>query len=591
MPDGATLSSNLFSITPASSAPPFRFFSLSLERPGSDTIPSLLGIGRHPTEVVSDPSKIEYGPILSASSRGPIWWQGRVEGITLFVDGVKKTIPLPTSVENFSGGTPSAILDSGVPVILTTQEIANGIYGALGIGPAADGNCKCPLLFNSSAAYAWLAVYISCTTPINMTIQLDNRTSIPLHPLDMSYYPPNDATSDDCIGVIQTTSQTPNFQLTEADMILGVPFLRNTYTVLAYDQPFDNGTFPPNGDNADRPRLGLLGLTDPATAAEEFNQVRVLRQPLGTVAHTPIGSSSKGLSVGIEVLIGLLGFFGLCFVLFGARWAFMKRKYARERAQAAFADGKDGYALGAVGAAGYGPARRKSRSEGSGDDGEPSEDELRRRRYEAYRRTNMTDDTALTRVESGGSAVAGKKVDEFGALMRDHPDTPGTPMKHAFFDPWDDTLIDDAARRDSQLMLSPLPKAARRESSYSTRSHTRTLSGGPSPEAPLLAHGRSLSNSSAGQRGSADIAEFALDSPRSMVGIGTARGRDRFDSLSVPRSPLPTPGAEDPPPLTPRSPLRQVHQAEATSPQTLTPSAPLPLNDSRVSDVGHERMS
>ena len=126
------------------------------------------------------------------------------------------------------------------------------------------------------------AVYLSCTTPINITIQLDDRTAIPLHPLDLSAYPSSGATSDDCIGLIQTPSTIPGFSLTQADMILGVPFLRNTYTVMAYDPPNADGSFPANGDNADRPRLGLLGLTDPATAADEFYQVRVLKQPLGT---------------------------------------------------------------------------------------------------------------------------------------------------------------------------------------------------------------------------------------------------------------------------------------------------------------------
>ena len=113
--------------------------------------------------------------------------------------------------------------------------------------------------------------------------------------------------------------------------------------------------------------------------------------------------------------------------------------------------------------------------------------------------TDETDtNTVLTAVESlPGSAKGRARADEFGALLR-HADGPGTPnAKTAFFDPWDDTLIDDAARRDSQLMLSPLPKAARRASNYSTAAgsqHTRTYSGGP--DSPLLsAHGRTASGS------------------------------------------------------------------------------------------------
>jgi hypothetical protein len=40
-----------------------------------------------------------------------------------------------------------AVLDLGVPLIITTSEIVNGVYGALGIGPAAEGQCKSSLIF------------------------------------------------------------------------------------------------------------------------------------------------------------------------------------------------------------------------------------------------------------------------------------------------------------------------------------------------------------------------------------------------------------------------------------------------------------
>ncbi|KAH0578198.1 hypothetical protein H2248_004073 [Termitomyces sp. 'cryptogamus'] len=51
-PDGATWASNLFSITPTSSAPAHRFLSLLLSRPGSDAVPAQLGICRHPDLVL-----------------------------------------------------------------------------------------------------------------------------------------------------------------------------------------------------------------------------------------------------------------------------------------------------------------------------------------------------------------------------------------------------------------------------------------------------------------------------------------------------------------------------------------------------------
>ena len=41
------------------------------------------------------------------------------------------------------GSSATAIIDSGMPVILARQDIANGIYGALGVGPGNDGQCEC----------------------------------------------------------------------------------------------------------------------------------------------------------------------------------------------------------------------------------------------------------------------------------------------------------------------------------------------------------------------------------------------------------------------------------------------------------------
>ena len=64
-PDGATFASNLFGITPVSQAPSQFFYSLLLERPGSSAIPSVLGIGQHPSSIVPDPSKVLYSSTIS----------------------------------------------------------------------------------------------------------------------------------------------------------------------------------------------------------------------------------------------------------------------------------------------------------------------------------------------------------------------------------------------------------------------------------------------------------------------------------------------------------------------------------------------
>lgn len=115
--------------------------SLTLERPdgGMSSVPSLLGIGRHvPESVVPDPTKVQYAsltiPPTYPVGSSPAYWQGVLNSIAVYVDGVRKEVSLDSSA--------TALVDSGTPVILASETIANGIYGAIGIGPGSDGQCK-----------------------------------------------------------------------------------------------------------------------------------------------------------------------------------------------------------------------------------------------------------------------------------------------------------------------------------------------------------------------------------------------------------------------------------------------------------------
>jgi hypothetical protein len=141
-PDGAAFAANLFGITPRSSAPAAHFYSLSLARPDSKYPSSLLGIGRHPTEFIKDEKevgKVKYISLLSERA-GTLFWKTSVHAVDVWVNGEKRSVELGRGV----GGAvfPTAVLDSGVPLLLTTSHIANGIYGAIGIGPGADGKCS-----------------------------------------------------------------------------------------------------------------------------------------------------------------------------------------------------------------------------------------------------------------------------------------------------------------------------------------------------------------------------------------------------------------------------------------------------------------
>ncbi|KAF8121226.1 aspartic peptidase domain-containing protein [Boletus edulis] len=308
-PDGATISSNLFSLTPATNTPSQSFFSLTLARPGFTQIPSLLGIGRHPPEIVPDPSQINYSPLVSESV-GTLFWKTTIRAITVYVNGQARSIAL----QSLSGAPePTALLDSGTPLIMTTPTLANGIYGALGISPAADG-----------------MYYVPCATPLNMSITLNGQNELPLHPLDLTVEPAGQSNAQYCTGLIQTDPSQLTATSDIGDMILGIPFMRNVYTVMAYQQPNATGYFNTSVQFGTRPMLGLLGLTNATQALEEFNQVRVLKQPLGSGSSQPSSGNQSGesqLSIGVKILIGLVGFFALCVALFALRCLFARKRW------------------------------------------------------------------------------------------------------------------------------------------------------------------------------------------------------------------------------------------------------------------------
>ncbi|KAF8520362.1 aspartic peptidase domain-containing protein [Hysterangium stoloniferum] len=308
-PDGATLQENLFGLTPINTAPTHRFFGISLERPGSSRIPSLLAIGKHPENLIPgfDPSNATLVNIISSRS-GDLFWRVSVDSITGWVDGIRKPIVLDRSEMLPGTGYPVALVDTGGSIILATRNLANAIYGAWGIGPAQDGN-----------------YYMPCTTPMNISIGLGGLSPISIHPLDMTAFPPGTSpsgTASTCQGVIQADDSLSGV----GDIVLGVPFMRNVYAILSSSN--GSGT-----DSTLSHRLGLVPLTDPTVALQEFHNVRVLGESLdpNQTSNTPPSDLKVGkkLSVGITIIIAIIGFFVLCGLLFGIRFWLLRRKFKR----------------------------------------------------------------------------------------------------------------------------------------------------------------------------------------------------------------------------------------------------------------------
>lgn len=162
-----------------------------------------------------------------------------------------------------------------------------------------------------------------------MTITLDGQNELPLHPLDLTVEPAGQQNSQYCIGLIQTDPSQLTAPSDSVDMILGVPFMRNVYTVMAYEQPDTTGNFNNSIASGINPTLGLLSLTNATQAMEQFDQVRVLKQPLGSGSSQQGSSPQSGgsqRSIGLEILIGLVSFFVLCLALFALRWLFARRR-------------------------------------------------------------------------------------------------------------------------------------------------------------------------------------------------------------------------------------------------------------------------
>lgn len=64
-----------------------------------------------------------------------------MRAITVWVGGEAREVDVGRGV--MGSVFPSAVLDSGVPLILASGRIANGVWGALGVSPADDGMCEC----------------------------------------------------------------------------------------------------------------------------------------------------------------------------------------------------------------------------------------------------------------------------------------------------------------------------------------------------------------------------------------------------------------------------------------------------------------
>lgn len=345
-----------------------------------------------------------------------------------------------------------------------------------------------------------------------MTITLDGQNELPLHPLDLTTEPAGQQSSQYCTGLIQTDPTQLTATSDIGDMILGVPFMRNVYTVMAYERPDASGNFNNTIPFGTGPTLGLLGLTNATQAMEEFDQVRVSKQPPGSGSSQQSLSSQSGdlqPSIGVKILIGLVGFFVLCLALFALRWFFARRRL-RKSSSLGREDGRTDHKME------YGAYRStRINSQSSVDQSALM--------YEA---SQYTVDSSRTRVEDDYGP-------EFG-VRKSKLDNSPTDLE--ICDPWDpyagtwrDTIVGTEAGEATSLRSSNFPPHDLADLGLDSPHESPELT-----SALLMAHDRSDSQTS-------DPDGYEMHS-MGMAGIGTAargsvidaklhRGRPSCDSV------------------------------------------------------------
>ncbi|KAN0064310.1 hypothetical protein ACQY0O_002501 [Thecaphora frezii] len=308
-----------------------RFVGLGLQRLEEDggTGNSVLTVGSHdPTYSGTDLSKISYAPVVPDADGVSRHWRLYLTQIAVLLKEQMDNIPIGSSTV-LGSGYPVAVFDTSASVNLGPRNVLNALYGAWNIGPASDGG-----------------YYVPCDLQMNIILTLGG-VSVPIHPLDASLYSSTGVgtaqSNSACIGSFQALrslsggGSSTDASGVSADFILSPAFLRSVYTVLSCDDPIvinannASSQLPTDPAGPCKPQIGLRPLVNMTQATDQFTQVRVRKQSLGnsglTGSEFDDGTTSKGLSGGIKVVIGCIAAIVAIAAIFGvALWRLRKRR-------------------------------------------------------------------------------------------------------------------------------------------------------------------------------------------------------------------------------------------------------------------------
>ncbi|KAI0696263.1 acid protease [Cytidiella melzeri] len=241
-------------------------------------------------------------------------------------------IKVDSIVPSAPDGQLIAVFDSGYTLPQVPRAMSDAIYGRV---QGAEWNAQ---------YQAWT---VPCTQLINLSFMFGG-VEYPIHPLDVSTsdFGIVDSTgSPVCLGAFQPITSAFSL-LGEYDIILGMSFLRNAYTLFDYGDWVDESS-----NDRNDPYIQLMSTMNKATAKQEFIKVRLngvdttnsssqALLPAGQGLTSPISEEEKKkkyeeqvLSRWPEIFVGCLAFVIIVAALI--TWRCCVRRKQRRAAQAA----------------------------------------------------------------------------------------------------------------------------------------------------------------------------------------------------------------------------------------------------------------
>ncbi|GLB38616.1 putative peptidase A1 family protein [Lyophyllum shimeji] len=218
-----------------------------------------------------------------------------------------------------------AVFDSGFTFSQVPRDVSDAIYGRVR-GAVYDTKDE-----------LWT---VPCGQYLNISVQFGGR-AYPIHPLDTvddNFGKTDSQGNRVCIGAFQPITSAFSL-LGHYDMILGMSFLRNAYTLL------DFGSWA-NGQSGDHPFIQLASVTNAAQARQDFINVRLggtdttndpkwALLPPDQMQHSPVSEEEKKKKYQELVLsrwpyiltgclVAVLGIVGFCV------WRCCRRKGAKK---------------------------------------------------------------------------------------------------------------------------------------------------------------------------------------------------------------------------------------------------------------------